>query len=121
MASTLDDFLTCYSSEIQEIVLKTRSLILALIPEAIEMVDPSSKLIGFGFGRKYADLICAIMPYKQYVNLIFSKGTELPDPDGLLTGTGKRARHVKILRPENIESPGLHKLIRCAGEVMRRK
>lgn len=119
MTGTVDDFLTPFTPEVQDLVLKTRSLVLALIPDAIEIVDPPSRLIGYGFGRKYAELICAIMPYKTYVNLIFSQGVELPDPEGLLVGTGKHARHVKVMRPEDIQSPGLKKLIQSAGDALR--
>ncbi len=37
--------------------------------------------------------------FKAHVNVGFFRGSELPDPEGLLEGTGKRMRHVK-LRPE---------------------
>ena len=60
------------------------------------MVDPPSGIIAYGFSRKYADLVCAIAPFKNHINLMFAKGTDLPDPAGLLTGTGKRARHLRI-------------------------
>lgn len=36
--------------------------------------------------------------YRMHVNVGFFYGAELPDPAGLLVGTGKRMRHVK-LRP----------------------
>jgi hypothetical protein len=45
---------------------------------------------------------------------MFAQGAELPDPAGLLTGTGKRARHVKIQRPADIEMPGVRALLEAA-------
>ena len=42
-------------------------------------------------------MICAIRPHRDYVALQFyTSGTSLPDPDGLLEGTGRRMRHVKV-------------------------
>jgi hypothetical protein len=110
-------FLASYSLEIQNLALQTRELVLGVIPNALEMVDPPSKIIAYGFSPKYADLVCAIAPYKSYINLIFSKGTELPDPEGLLTGTGKRARHVRINSSEDIKRPGLRSLIQTAADL----
>ena len=34
--------------------------------------------------------------FKAHVNLGFFHGVDLPDPHGLLEGTGKRMRHVKL-------------------------
>ena len=112
--STIDEFLSQYTPEVRDLVWKTRALVLAVIPQAIEQIDLPSKIIAYGIGIKYADLICAIAPYKSYVNLIFSQGVNLPDPKGMLTGTGKRARHVKIMTATDIEKPGLRALLEAA-------
>src|SRR4030067_2414955 len=112
--TALEEFLASNIPEVRQLVLKTRALVLTVIPQAIEQVDPPSKIIAYGFGLKYADLICAIAPYKTYINLIFSQGTQLPDPQGLLTGTGKRARHVKIMTARDIERLGLLALLETA-------
>lgn len=112
-----EEFLAAYSPEVRDLALKTRALVQEVIPTALEIVDPPSKIIAYGFSRKYADLVCAIAPYKTYINLIFSKGTELPDPEGLLTGTGKRARHVRINTVEDIQRPGVRALLKTAMEM----
>ncbi len=116
---TIDEFLVSYSPEVRLLALKTRHLVLESFPNAIEMVDPPSKIIAYGFNRKYTGLICAIAPYKSYVNLIFSRGTELPDPEGLLTGTGKLARHVRIERVEDISRKGVRDLLEAAVHHIR--
>lgn len=49
-------------------------------------------------------LICAIRCSRDHVALQFyTSGTELSDPDGLLEGTGKRMRHVKIRSKRDIK------------------
>jgi hypothetical protein len=115
--TTVEEFLASYSPEVQALALQTRELVLEVIPKALEMVDPPSRIIAYGFSPKYADLVCAIAPYQSYVNLIFSKGTELPDPQGLLTGTGKRARHVRIDTAEAVKRPSLRSLIKTAADL----
>lgn len=39
-----------------------------------------------------AGLVCAIFPTADRVRLVFERGAELPDVDGLLTGAGKQVR-----------------------------
>ena len=90
---------------------RARELVLAIMPDAIEQFDAPARLIAYGFDRTYRGLVCGITLQKSYVNLMFPRGAELPDPAGLLTGTGKRARHVKIQRPDDLASPELRALL----------
>lgn len=108
------EFLANYNPEVRAIALKLRELVLEIVPEAIEQVDRPGKLIGYGFKPTYKDTICVIMPLKAAVNLGFPRGTELPDPGELLTGTGKRARHVKITALQAADQPDLRKLIEAS-------
>jgi hypothetical protein len=113
-------FLAAYSPEVRALAQQTRDLVLETIPAALEMVDPASKIIAYGYGPKYADLVCAIAPFKSYVNLMFSQGASLPDPAGLLQGTGKRARHAKIQSPEEIDNPDLRSLLALAADRIQK-
>jgi hypothetical protein len=58
--------------------------------------------------------------FKAHVNVGFFRGAELPDPRGLLEGTGKLMRHVK-LTPGNEGDEALAKLIAAAYTDMRRR
>ena len=120
MTMSIETFLAAYTPEVRDLTLKVRALVLEIIPDAIEQVDAPSKLIGYGFGLKYADLICVIMPLKSAVNLGFYRGTELPDPQALLEGTGKRNRHVKIKTEADIENPALRTLLNAAVAAKKR-
>jgi hypothetical protein len=113
------NFLATYAPQAQVIALKVRALVLAVVPAAIEQIDTTAKLIGYGFDRTYKGTICVIMPLKTAVNLGFAQGAELPDPAGLLTGTGKRARHVNIKTLEEVEAPALRDLLEAAVEATR--
>jgi hypothetical protein len=59
--------------------------------------------------------------FKAHVNVGFFRGAEIADPEGLLEGTGKFMRHVK-LRPEcKVNSAALMKLIETAYADMKRR
>lgn len=60
------------------------------------------------------DNICLIVVYRDHVNLLFPRGVDLKDPRGLLEGSGKAMRHVKMLSATDVERPGVRALIRQA-------
>jgi hypothetical protein len=51
------------------------------------------------------------------VSLGFFRGAELPDPDGLLQGAGRRLRVVRIQAIEEIREPPLRRLIQAAAQL----
>jgi hypothetical protein len=52
--------------------------------------------------------------FKDHVNVGFFQGAELPDPAGLLEGSGKRMRHVKLRPGAATNSAALRRLIDAA-------
>jgi len=52
--------------------------------------------------------------FKQHVNVGFFFGAFLDDPKGLLQGTGKRMRHVKLRPGEPVDAVALSALIQAA-------
>ena len=115
MSERFDDFMASYSPEVRALAKKARRLIMSVMPSAIEQVDPPSKIIAYGFDRTYAGLVCAIAPFTAHVNLMFSRGAELPDPAGLLEGTGKRARHVRLNTLADLDNPAVRALLETAA------
>ena len=59
--------------------------------------------------------------FKAHVNVGFFRGAELADPAGLLEGTGKYMRHVKLRPDDDIDAPALIKLIESAYTDMKRR
>jgi hypothetical protein len=109
--------LSMFLPQIQNLALRARELVLGIFPQAVEQVDLPAKLIGYGYDRSYKGLVCGIALQRSYVNLMFSRGVDLPDPEGLLEGTGKRARHVKIQSEADLENPAVASLLRAALEL----
>src|SRR5205085_8602359 len=48
--------------------------------------------------------------FKAHVNVGFFRGAEIADPNGLLEGTGKRMRHVKLRPDHQVDDEALQKL-----------
>ena len=59
--------------------------------------------------------------FRAHVNVGFFRGAEIADPDGLLEGTGKLMRHVKLGPRRDVEASALTKLIETAYSDMRRR
>ncbi len=57
--------------------------------------------------------------FKAHVNVGFFHGAELPDPNGLLEGTGKFMRHVKLRPEREVEPAALLELIKTAYADMK--
>jgi hypothetical protein len=114
VSSDLEQFLAPYAPEIRDLAWRLRAVIREVMPEAIEQLDPPAHLIGYGIDRSYKGLVCGITLHKAHINLMFARGTELPDPDHLLAGTGKRARHVTLKQPAQIENPAVRTLLAAA-------
>ena len=59
--------------------------------------------------------------FKDHVNVGFFRGAEIADPEGLLEGTGKFMRHVKLRPERNVDATALMKLIETAYTDMKRR
>jgi hypothetical protein len=59
--------------------------------------------------------------FNAHVNVGFFRGAELADPDGLLEGTGKFMRHVKLRPGQRVDDAALRRLIHAAYIDMRRR
>jgi hypothetical protein len=80
------------------------------MPEAHEYIYHDA--VGYSANESPADRICYIAPQKKgYVNFGFFFGAGLPDPQNLLTGEGRRLRHVKVWSVEEANNPALATLI----------
>jgi hypothetical protein len=88
-----------------------RSTVQDAIPLAVQTVDTPDRLLAFGTGPKLRDMLFAIIPHTGHVNLQLADGADLPNPDGLIEGTGKRVRHVKVRSVEVAGSPAVRAII----------
>ncbi len=59
--------------------------------------------------------------FTAHVNVGFFLGATLSDPSGLLEGTGKRMRHIKLKPGKEIDAEALGRLIREAYVAVKSK
>lgn len=117
MQTVFDLFLKNYPESTQLIAKQLREIILSELPGMMELVDAPSKIVAYSTSAKYADLVCAIAPYPKYVNLMFSRGASMPHPDGILSGTGKKARHIRVEKLTDEMGEKIRKYLHTAVEV----
>ncbi len=106
-------FLEPFDSEISSLAQKLRDYLRKETKPTIELVGDStiSVNIGYGFTEKAWDCFCAIIVYSKHINISFPSGAFLSDPHGLLQGTGKRIRHIKIRNYDDINAPAVRNLL----------
>ena len=93
----------------REWLMALRQQIVSSVPAAEESLKWSRPC----YARDGA-LFCYLASAKKYVTIGFHRGADLPDPSGVLEGTGKAMRHVKVHGPEDAVDASITKLI-CAA------
>ena len=114
--SALRKFLTPYDKSIRELALELRALVLEEMAPCYENIYDaySAVAIGYGTSERLSDGIFHIAVYTKHVNLGFNDGATLPDPKGILQGSGSRIRHITINSTEDLKRPELRAYIRRA-------
>jgi len=110
--TTHDEYLRDKNLGLQEVVAHLRALVKKSVPKVKEGVNPWHVPIFESNGP-----ICYYMAGKNHITLGFIRGTSLPDPQGLLEGTGKNLRHVKIKTVEDLKYSGLIGLLKSAASL----
>jgi hypothetical protein len=109
------------TEDVQALARDVRALIADIYPQVTEVPWPRQQITGYGLGpKKMSEHFCYIGAHAAHVNLGFNYGADLPDPEGLLEGTGKKFRHIKITQIEQIRQAGLRQLIIAAIEERER-
>ena len=111
---TFDQLLVRYPDEVRALAASARKFIRGFVPRADETVDESAGVVGFGRGSGYKGMLCTLILSKSGVKLGLAHGTSLPDPDGLLEGSGKVHRYVQLRAASDLRKPGLARLLKAA-------
>jgi hypothetical protein len=107
--------LSQFDLSVGELALGLREIVLDEAPAAVEKLFRVYALVfWYSLTGKMGDAFCQVVVYPKGVNLMFNRGAELNDPDGVLVGEGKIIRHIKVRRPEDLKNRHLRKFIRRA-------
>jgi hypothetical protein len=58
--------------------------------------------------------VIAVGNYPRWVSIFFFRGGELDDPDGVLEGSGKLMRHIKLREPKDASAPAVKRMVHQA-------
>jgi hypothetical protein len=112
--NNVDSFMATYPKQVDELAQAARDMLKRALPGAEETVDLSARVIGFGYGPGYKGCVCTLILSQKGVKLGLAYGAALPDPKGLLGGSGKVHRHVELNSLADLKQPGLQALIKAA-------
>ena len=119
MSQDFGAFLGKYPGTVQNTAMALRSLIIATLPKPQETIDLPGKVIGYGLGPRYIDMVCTIIPSRGGVKLGLAYGVSLPDPHSLLAGSGKVHRHIDFKSLADVKRPGVKPLLKAALEAQQ--
>jgi hypothetical protein len=112
---TFKDILGIASPALRPVCESLRKLVASEHAGFVEVVWPNLKIASFGVGpKKMTQHYAYIAVQSSHINLGFYHGSSLADPDGLLEGTGKELRHIKIHNLSGAKSTAIATLLRQA-------
>jgi hypothetical protein len=114
-SGTFEELLEIASPEMRPIARRLHEIVVDVDPNAVEVVRLGDRAATYGLGpRKMKEGYAYIMPHKKWVNLGFYQGVALTDPAGIMEGTGKKLRHVKVRSVTDAGRPEIRALIEAA-------
>ena len=109
----LAGFLAKYTPEIAAEAVAALERLRPHVPGAVEMVydNYNALVVGFGATERASEAVLSIAVMPRWVDLCFLVGADLPDPHGVLRGSGSVARHIVLKEAADIDSPAVRALI----------
>jgi len=110
----LQEALHRFEQDVQDLAAAARAAVLDVVGPCFEQIFPIQRLVSVLYStteKRMKDNICLLVIYRDHVNLMFPRGVDLNDPNGLLEGSGKAMRHVKLRMLGDLDKPGVRQLI----------
>lgn len=111
--SQIEEFIAKYSPEIAKQLRETRTRLRSFFPSGFELVFNNYNALVFGISptEQASEAFISIAGYPRWVTLFFLRGAKLRDPKGLLEGSGKQVRSIRLKTPADINKPEVESLI----------
>jgi hypothetical protein len=110
--STPEDILADFPPDVRAVASALRELIIRTIPTASEHAYPGWR--GIGYRDPQSGYFCGVFPQRDHVKLGFEHGTVLPDPEGVLEGTGRQVRYLIVPSGRKLPRRTIVNLLRAA-------
>lgn len=117
----LRSFIEKFDPKHRAVIRAVRKALRKRFPTATELVYDNYNffVIGFGPSERPSDCFISIAAASNGVGLCFIHGATLPDPAGILSGSGKQTRFVRLPSADVLEQPELQTLVSGAAEQAR--
>lgn len=118
-ARQLDGFIARFSPAMAKLTRAVLKKLRERLPGAVELVyDKANALvIGFGPDERASHIVHSMATYSIWINLYFFEGDTLPDPQGVLQGTGTMVRYIRITSPADLDRPAVKAVMAAALRV----
>jgi hypothetical protein len=111
------ELLGAYPEHVRELADATRRFVQRVLPDAHESADSTAPLLAYAYAPGYRGVAATIILSKTGVKLGVFGGARLPDPRGLLEGSGKVHRYVQLKTVADLKRPGITALLKGARKM----
>lgn len=94
---------------------RLRDVLLSAHPDLTERARPGWHSLNYT--SPDAGFVCALFPGADRVDLVLEHGALLPDPDGLLTGTTRQVRTLRVPAGGTVDEDAVVALLDAAVEL----
>jgi hypothetical protein len=104
---------------VRSLALELRAIVVDELAPVHEYIFPMRARLALLYSttpRVIADGICQIGVFTRHVTLMFVAGVDLPDPSGVLRGSGRTMRHMPIKTASDLARPEVRALLRAARQ-----
>ena len=115
-STQVEAFLARYSPQVAAQLQEARARLRKSFPRGYELVYDNYNALVFAFSpsERASDAVVSVAGYPKWVTLFFLHGATLPDPSGVLQGSGSQVRSVRLAPLERLLEPAVQALISSA-------
>lgn len=115
----LIEFLFRYPAPVQSTALGLRAVVLSEMAPRHEYIFAMRSKVVLLYGpteRVIEDAVCMVSVFARHVNLTFMQGADLDDEAGVLRGSGKRMRYIRVGTVADLDRPEIRAYLRQARQ-----
>jgi hypothetical protein len=114
----LAGFIAKFAPETAALIRAARGRMRERLPQALELVYDNYNffVIGYGPSEKASEAIFSLAAQAKGVSLCFLQGAGLPDPKGLLKGSGNLVRNIRLETAATLDRADVRALLITALE-----
>jgi Domain of unknown function (DU1801) len=115
-ATQLASFIAKFDPAMAKLIRTSRAALRKRLPTAREIVYDNYNffVIGYSSTERPSDCVVSLAAGANGVALSFYYGSTLPDPDGILLGSGNQNRFVRLKSAATLSEPAVERLIAAA-------